>query len=125
MNKHVRFWPELFNRYPAPPADPTFPPIPWKNYYDFGDPIGYDLLPTRAWMKESGWDRFFAFRDERNQDDIGFTRYYFPGAAHNDYWQDHHVFGHFIEEVVDRTNTVLPAPGRRDTGRPAHTCSPH
>src|SRR5207249_2793242 len=26
---------------------------------------------------------------------------YFPGAAHNDYWRDAHVFGHFIQDVVD------------------------
>ncbi len=104
LNKHVRFWPELFDRYKAASADPDLPPIPWKNYYDFGDPIGFDLAPTRRWMDHSGWRRFFVFRDQRNQDDIGFTRYYFPAAAHNDYWQDDTVFGHFIEEVVDRTN---------------------
>ena len=43
LNKHVVFWPELFDQYKAADADPTTPSIPWKNYYDFGDPIGFDL----------------------------------------------------------------------------------
>jgi hypothetical protein len=108
INKHVFFWPELFNHYSSDEADPAILPIPWKNYYDFGDPIAFNLKPTREWMRETKWNRFFAFRDEEGEDDIGFTRYYFPGAAHNDYWKDRDVFGHFIEQVVDRTNTVLP-----------------
>jgi hypothetical protein len=108
LNKHVVFWPELFDKYKARDADPTTPGIPWKNYFDFGDPIGFNLQMTRNWMRERGWSGFFDFSDERNEDDIGFTRYYFPGAAHNDYWTDEDVFGNFIEEVVDRTNTVLP-----------------
>ena len=114
LNKHVRFWPELFEKYQASVADPALAanPIPWKNYYDFGDPIGYDLTPTRKWMQGQKWDKFFVFRD--GKDDIGFTRYYFPGAAHNDYWRDEVVFGHFIEEVVDPGNAVLKrADGKR------------
>ena len=108
LNKHVVFWPELFDQFKAADADPTTPRIPWKNYFDYGDPIGFNLQMTRNWMRERGWSGFFDFSDERNEDDIGFTRYYFPGAAHNDYWTDEDVFGNFIEEVVDRTNTVLP-----------------
>ena len=107
LNKHVRFWPELFDRYKSKNADQAIPPIPWKNYYDFGDPIGFNLQQTREWMKQTKWSRFFAFRDEDGEDDIGFTRYYFPGKAHNDYWSDPEVFGHFIAQVVDRTSTVL------------------
>ena len=30
----------------------------------------------------------------------GSRAYPFPGKAHNDYWNDGDVFGHFIEEVV-------------------------
>ena len=43
LNKHVRFWPELFDRYKSKKADQAILPIPWKNYYDFGDPIGFNL----------------------------------------------------------------------------------
>ncbi len=83
LNKHVCFWPELFDRYKSEKADPAIPAIPWKNYYDFGDPIGFNLQRTRDWMKQeqTNWSRFFAFRDEDGEDDIGFTRYYFPGEG--------------------------------------------
>ncbi len=120
LNKHVVFWPELFDRYEAALADPANPPIPWKNYFDYGDPIGFNLQMTRDWMKDEGWDRFFTFRNKPNVDDIGFTRYYFPGAAHNDYWRDGDVFGNFIDEVVDPTNAVLPR-GREGRYRPPGT----
>jgi hypothetical protein len=107
LNKHVYFWPELFNAYNSENADRACPPVPWKNYYDYGDPIGFNLKLTRDWMRQTNWHRFFVFRDEKGQDDIGFTRYYFPGAAHNDYWRDRDVFGHFIQHVVDRTSSLL------------------
>ncbi len=117
LNKHIRFWPELFDQFNAKKAIPPDRPIPWKNYYDHGDPIGYNLQPTRDWMVRSEWDQFFVFRDDKNVDDIGFTRYYFPGAAHNDYWRDTAVFGHFIQTVVDppdpKTTPVLP-PARKE-----------
>lgn len=220
LNKHVVFWPQLFEVYgdaPKPDAGPG-EKIRWRNYYDFGDPIGFDLQFTRDWMKKHQWDRFFEFngpedvakaalnradrllketlpqssgagqpevseephsreaarligqaralaekakvlahkaetpaeRDHKGAPvspgkaqafacqaetlvseagtkldqarevgargvasstdamgpckelhDHGFTRYYFPGAAHNDYWTDDDVFGHFIQEVVD------------------------
>jgi hypothetical protein len=100
LNKHVFFWPELFDQFEAESANPALEqrPIPWKNYYDYGDPIAFDLGPTREWLRERGWDLYFRFTDD---DDIGFTRYYFPGQAHNDYWHDPGVFGHFLQEVVD------------------------
>ena len=77
LNKHVFFWPELFDRFKANKADPDLQrqPIPWKNYYDYGDPIGFDLKPTRKWLADSKWAPYFQFTDN---DDIGFTRYYFP-----------------------------------------------
>jgi hypothetical protein len=220
LNKHVLFWPELFDVY-TPPADGPPRRIPWRNYYDKGDPIGFDLRTTRNWMKKSGWGRFFEFNgfeditatqragearqkaeevrrraeaivavapaaaqalslaaeaeqmagaatalpdpDEKAAEalekarqaetkaqvaekqaakahppraqaqaartpqagraapsplplhDIGFTRYYFPGAAHNDYWSDEHVFGHFIQDVVDpdRDHPALKQPEPR------------
>jgi hypothetical protein len=120
LNKHVFFWPELFEMYEsdeASKADPPFLPIPWKNYYDYGDPIAFNLKQTRDWMRDTKWHRFFTFRDERGEDDIGFTRYYFQ-ARHNDYWRDRDVFGHFIQQVVDRTSSVLPPAKRSDTGCP-------
>jgi hypothetical protein len=106
LNKHVRFWPELFDQFKSDRADKIDYPIRWKNYYDYGDPVGYDLQPVRDWMDSEGWDPFFDFKPTR--DDIGFTRYFFPGAAHNDYWRDTAVFGHFIDEVVNKPPSVSP-----------------
>lgn len=106
LNKHVRFWPELFDQFKSDQADKIDYPIRWKNYYDYGDPVGYDLQPVRNWMASEEWEPFFDFRPTR--DDIGFTRYYFPGAAHNDYWHDTAVFGHFIDEVVNKPPSVSP-----------------
>jgi hypothetical protein len=106
LNKHIVLWPKLWQDLRPAPGRTGQDPILWRNYYDFGDPIGFDLEITREWMQQNGWlstdeakegARFFQFRDE---DDCGFTRYPFPGAAHNDYWNDDQVFGHFINDVV-------------------------
>jgi hypothetical protein len=97
LNKHIVMWPLLWKELKPKNMDAHADPILWRNYYDYGDPVGFDLEITREWLKDNGWDVFFQFRDE---DDYGFARYLFPGKAHNDYWQDRDVFGHFIKEVV-------------------------
>ena len=102
IDKHLYFWPHLFeNRLPVCKPDT---PIAWRNYYDFGDPIGFDLDGIRRWLDKSGvgptgvkWRDVFEFEA---QHDFGFTRYPFPGKAHIDYWEDDKVFGHFIKSVV-------------------------
>jgi hypothetical protein len=103
IDKHLFFWPELFGR-----AAPVFVPrrrILWRNYYDYGDPIGFDLKAAREWLSAPPaqpspitWNQVFEFRHEN---DLGFTRYPFPGKAHVDYWRDRDVFTHFIETVVE------------------------
>jgi hypothetical protein len=112
LNKHIVMWPRLWqNVRPAP--DRNRPdPIRWRNYYDYGDPIGFDLEITRDWMHENGWlskngTGLFQFSKEY---DYGFTRYPFPGEAHNDYWNDNDVFGHFIHDVVLKKDGA-PKPG--------------
>src|SRR6266436_1840459 len=106
LNKHIVLWPDLWIDLVPHPARKRETPIYWRNYYDLGDPVGFDLQITRDWLKENRW-----LNDQQNpntgaifrfceQDDFGFTRYPFPGKAHNDYWQDDEVFGHFIQEVV-------------------------
>ena len=75
-----------------------------------GLPVGYPSSAIRR--------AFLRPRDPRRRrkshrkpagetDDIGFTRSFFPGAAHNDYWRDPGVFGHFFERVVDPDYAVL------------------
>jgi pimeloyl-ACP methyl ester carboxylesterase len=97
LNKHIVMWPNLWKGLKPAPGRTRQTPILWRNYYDYGDPVGFDLQITREWMNENGWLSFFQFGDNN---DFGFTRYPFPGKAHNDYWNDNQVFGHFINEIV-------------------------
>ena len=115
LNKHIVMWPRLWEGLQPASGRKRSHPIRWRNYYDFGDPIGFDLEITRDWMLENGWlptkntegSQIFEFAKEY---DYGFTRYPFPGEAHNDYWKDDQVFGHFIDDVICReANAKKPA----------------
>lgn len=115
IDKHLLLWPTLFP--PAPPSSRLVLPqkIQWRNYYDRGDPIGFELDGTRYWIAAHGWDRVFDFTDD---DDFGFVRYPFPGKAHVDYWNDREVFGHFIETVVKEESPGAPTGKRRERNGP-------
>ena len=79
--------------------------IKWRNYYDYGDPIGFKLETAVELLSENECKAFeFVTKDH----DFGFSRYWLPGKAHNDYWQDPQVFGHFIEDVVLPTGKAKP-----------------
>ena len=116
INKHIILWPELFDLLKNPKTQHLTQPIEWRNYYDFGDPIGFRLDATRDWLKENHWTTgkqpFFNFNDKEDVEDdahdIGFARYPLPGKAHNDYWNDAEVFGHFIQTVVKPVRPGLP-----------------
>lgn len=139
LDKHLLLWRELFEpggvpMKPSPKLNLPDASIEWRNYYDNGDPIGFELEGMRRWLHENKWTAF-NFRgtedlteSEESKEsktlldkckdqmtkqvnkviktmaapvhDFGFTRYYFPGKAHNDYWDDSQVFGHFIQTVV-------------------------
>ena len=100
LNKHLLLWPKLVQGFTPGPSIPSLPgKIRWRNYYDFGDPVGFKLDRTRKWLAQYHWDPFFEF-DDKPEHDIGFTRYWFPGEAHNDYWDDAQVFRHFIDNVM-------------------------
>lgn len=71
-------------------------PIKWRNYYDYGDPVGFELKTARKYLSEHSCG---AFQFTEN-DDFGFSRYWLPGQAHVEYWQDPAVFDHFIDHVV-------------------------
>lgn len=115
IDKHLILWPELFDKYRAPHFEPKSP-IEWRNYYDKGDPIGFKLDSMREWLS-GNWSDFnhawtaFNFKDDH---DFGFTRYPFPGKAHNDYWSDDAVFGHFIQTVVGETPAPPPPKQHQD-----------
>ena len=109
IDKHLILWPDIWDSLQAPHpslavmrgANGTAK-IRWRNYYDYGDPIGFKLDTARNWMEVHNWSPFFEFTAKH---DYGFGRYLLPGAAHNDYWRDDAVFGHFIHTVMD-----LPVP---------------
>jgi hypothetical protein len=103
LDTHILLWPELWQ--PLTPASPWRPRrrIRWLNYYDYGDPIADALVETTAWLDRHNCDGIFEIEN------IGFSRYYFPGKAHIDYWGDEHVFGHFIEEVMGLPPDAAPA----------------
>ena len=118
IDKHLFFWPDLFGD--TPPLHAPERPIAWRNYYDYGDPIGFELDAVRDWLDgppSSGtstgitWRGVFEFEPKH---DFGFTRYPFPGKAHVDYWTDATVFDHFIGNVIDAPSSGESA--RPDTG---------
>ena len=74
-------------------------PIQWRNYYDYGDPIGFRLETAVEFLATH---ECAAFEFDEQKDNIGFSRYLFPGKAHTDYWSDETVFRHFIDDVVMR-----------------------
>ncbi len=111
LNKHLILWPELWTRFALPPQIAGPPKwlradflgddkhrIRWQNYYDYGDPIAFQLDRTRELLRIYGLDYVFDFPESN---DFGFARYPFPGKAHVDYWNDEGVFGHFILDVVE------------------------
>jgi hypothetical protein len=102
IDKHLLLWPGLFAKDDKKANEPAWrpkEPVAWRNYYDHGDPVGFELDGARGWMEEKGWNEVFEFKPEH---DIGFSRYPLPGAAHVAYWTDPGVFGHFIATVVNK-----------------------
>ncbi|KXU92415.1 hypothetical protein CR51_30705 [Caballeronia megalochromosomata] len=120
IDKHILLWPKLWEgmvlksdmqgdavtqteRSGGPITLPSR--IRWRNYYDYGDPVGFALDTARTYLDHHGC-RAFEFEPVH---DFGFSRYWLPGKAHTDYWTDGDVFGHFIENVVlDRRTAKAP-----------------
>jgi hypothetical protein len=114
IDKHLTLWPELFDgfglldreqtprtqqiKWDLSQAQRTWrdTPIKWRNYYDYGDPVGFKLDAVRSWFRELG---FTAFEFEAKHD-YGYARYLLPGKAHNDYWIDSQVFEHYLLDVI-------------------------
>ena len=116
IDKHIALWPKLWEgfsfkssidqsgavtiaRRTGQGAAPVKLPskIKWRNYFDYGDPIGFRLESAVRLLQDKDCAAFeFVTADH----DFGFSRYWLPGKAHNDYWDDSEVFGHFIDDVV-------------------------
>ena len=117
IDKHLVMWPRMWDQFQR--ATPNAPrrPIQWRNYFDFGDPVGFELDTAREWLLEGQWMHSPARPNDcfhfTNKHEFGFTRYPFPGKAHNDYWEDKAVFDHFISNVIDP-----PGPGEDREPKP-------
>lgn len=99
IDKHLILWRKMWDDLKTPDIEKLLPkPIRWRNYYDYADPVGFNLDTARDWLRDHRWDKFFEFE---NRHDFGFARYFLPGKAHNDYWNDPYVFGHFIRDVLE------------------------
>jgi hypothetical protein len=112
IDKHILLWPGLFKSFDFGPACEFFNgehKIKWRNYYDYGDPVGFKLDAARIWLKQHKCAPF-EFEEEN---DIGFARYTLPGKAHNDYWEDGAVFEHFIRDVIKGEGAGAPEPKTR------------
>jgi hypothetical protein len=111
IDKHLLLWPRLWNELTPEKANNLFQSekIRWRNYYDYGDPVGFKLDTARLWLREKHCSAFEFCGCPQCHHDIGFARYLLPGEAHNEYWNDSDVFEHFINAVV-RTGTVPVVP---------------
>nr|WP_214700010.1 MFS transporter [Variovorax paradoxus] len=126
IDKHILLWPSLWTEFEGmlgttlqKTGTISFPhrlgqpgvtlgqKIEWRNYYDFGDPIGFQLDTAVEFLCRH---QCGAFEFVTKEHDIGFSRYWLPGKAHNDYWTDKDVFGHFIDNVVSPPTTRKAAP---------------
>ena len=128
IDKHITLWPKLWDEFNMTSTSDESgavvlttkdrPPvrlpckIKWRNYFDFGDPIGFKLESAVDLLNTRGCD---AFQFVTAEHDFGFSRYWLPGKAHNDYWDDADVFGHFIEDVVIESGMASPPANRRFT----------
>jgi hypothetical protein len=106
IDKHLILWPELWDRFEQVKKWRDLKPIPWCNYYDYGDPIGFSVDIARDWLSHIGCTAITIAA----ADDIGFSRYLLPGKAHVDYWCDDEVFRHFIKHVVVPDPNPAPVP---------------
>jgi hypothetical protein len=102
IDKHLLLWRRLWTDLDPQKANPLFTGerIRWRNYYDFGDPIGFKLETARDWLELKQCEAFDFCGCKDCLHDIGFARYFLPGKAHNDYWDDPAVFEHFIRQAV-------------------------
>jgi hypothetical protein len=97
IDKHLILWPEMWHRFSHGSSwRPLDEKIRWSNYYDYADPVGFELDTARLQLDAWGCKAF----DFPEQRDHGFRRSPLPGKAHVDYLADDGVFAHIIEHAV-------------------------
>jgi hypothetical protein len=120
IDKHLLLWPQLWDPLNPSLADAVLPPgqIRWRNYYDYGDPVGFKLDTARSWLDQKRSKAFQFCGCPAHRHDMGFARYLLPGKAHTDYWNDPDVFDHFVDDVI-RIQREGDSPANRPTDKPA------
>lgn len=119
IDKHLLLWPRLWTDLAPKNADAVLKPgqIAWRNYSDYGDPVGFRLETARRWLDLKQSKAFEFCGCPRCNHDMTFARYPLPGKAHNDYWDDAAVFEHFVNDVVKPTAERPKPPGDKLVGR--------
>ncbi len=124
IDKHLLLWPRMWLGLAPAKANALFKnnSIKWRNYYDYGDPVGFKLDTARLWLDRLQGVKAFEFTPKN---DHGFARYLLPGKAHNDYWDDPDVFEHFITEVVKPVPAPAPPPATKRSIAVFSPCLPY
>ncbi len=94
LDKHYGIW---NNRFVTDQLKTTSlnPKIPWFNYWDRSDPVGYGLAQMRPLDPSSDAFRMFDVRYDRT-----FARYPIPGMAHIGYWTDEDIHRDILQKTM-------------------------
>ena len=93
LSKHFLIWRNRFKSGQLAGMNPRRR-IPWYNYWDHSDPVGFGLKSLFA-QPDSDANRLFDLRC-----DAGFDRYPIPGLAHVRYWTDPAIYREMIRRVM-------------------------
>jgi len=102
LDKHFLIWQHRFKKYrlqndPVVANDGTTIRIPWFNFWDQNDPVGYGLhsLFHGSEVAKTDAEKLFTLCDDR-----GFARYPVPGLAHVAYWDDDAIYRDIFNRVM-------------------------
>jgi len=101
IDKHHLIWPDP--NFPQDALTPQQRLIPWWNFWDISDPVGYSL----DGLFESETDATNNLFERRF--DCGFARYPIPGLAHQGYWKDPEILHRIVQEVMQIDARFEPA----------------
>ena len=112
IDKHYTIWRNRFRTRFLEGKSPLEKKIPWRNYWDRSDPVGYGL---RVLLKDSADPNKDDPTSDANllfhrQYDKGFARYMIPGLAHEGYWTDRDI----LLDILQRTMGIGTPEGRAD-----------
>ena len=103
IDKHYTIWSHRFRTdILTNHSDHNNPKIPWFNYWDQNDPVGYGLKEIFPATTDNQTDASKLFD---RKFDCGFIRYFIPGLAHVGYWNDNSIYENIIHEVMNLGTT--------------------